>query len=324
MGHLLDGAWTHENVLGERNADGLYIKRAAQYRDRLTADGSSGFRAEPGRYHLYHATACPWAHRTVLFRVLKKLEPLISLTDTAQEEGGEGWGFGPEGHVVPGTGHRARWLHELYALGDPGCTTRVSVPTLWDAKTCRVVNNESSEIIRMFNTAFADHAPPTPDYYPAALRDEIDTVNAFVLDGVNDAINGCGYSSSQAAYDMSYDKLFATLDALEDRLSRQRYLCGEAQTEADWRLFPNLVRFDPISYVGYKCNKRRIEDYPNLSNYLRDLYQTPGIADSCDIEGMKRGVFGKSGPIGSNGIVPRGPEIDHWRPHDRDRFAKAA
>jgi putative glutathione S-transferase len=156
------------------------------------------------------------------------------------------------------------------------------------------------------------------------LRDEIDTVNAFVLDGVNNAINGCGYSSTQSAYDMSFDKLFGTLDALEDRLSRQRYLCGDAQTEADWRLFPNLVRFDPISYVGYKCNKRRIEDYSNLSNYLRDLYQTPGIAEACDIEGMKRGVFGRVGPIGSNGIVPRGPEIDHWRPHDRDRFAKAA
>jgi putative glutathione S-transferase len=325
MGHLLDGKWTHENVLGERRPDGMYVKRTALYRDWITADGSSGFKAEKGRYHLIHATTCPWAHRTVLFRVLKKLDGIVTLTDTGHEdEYNEGWSFGPEGYLVPGTDHRARWLHELYAIDNPACTTRVSVPTLWDEKTRKVVNNESSEIIRMFNLAFADIAPPTPDYYPEPLRAAIDETNAFVLEGVNNAINGCGYSSSQQAYDESYAKLFATLDTLEERLGRQRYLCGDTQTEADWRLFPNLVRFDPISYIGYKCNKKRIEDYPNLSNYLRDLYQTPGIAAVCDIEGMKRGVFRKAGPIGSNGIIPKGPDVDHTRPHDRDRFARAA
>ena len=250
---------------------------------------------------------------------------IVGLINTGHDDGyKEGWSFGPDGHVIPGTDHRARWLHEVYAIDNPQCTTRVSVPTLWDAKTCKVVNNESSEIIRMFNSEFAALAEPTPDYYPEHLREEIDATNAFVLDGVNNAINGCGYSTSQAAYDQSYKKLFETLDTLEDRLDRQRYLCGDTQTEADWRLFPNLIRFDPISYIGYKCNKKRIEDYPNLSNYLRDLYQTPGIAAVCDVEGMKRGVFCKSGPIGSNGIIPAGPDIDHMRPHDRDRFARAA
>lgn len=324
MGHLLNGTWTDNEVLKTETAGGLYVKQPSRFRHRVTADGSSGFPAEPGRYHLYAAVACPWAHRTVLFRVLKKLDGIVALTNTAQVVGGQGWGFGQQGHVVPGTDHRARWLHELYAIAEPGCTARVTVPTLWDAKTRRVVNNESAEIVRMFNAEFAAIAPGTPDYYPERLRAEIDATNALVLKGVNDAINGCGYSSTQSAYDASFKLLFETLDALDDRLSRQRYLCGDVQTEADWRLFPNLIRFDPISYVGYKCNLRRIEDYSNLSNYLRDLYQTPGIAAACDIEGMKQGVFGKAGPIGSNGIVPRGPFIDHMRPHDRGRFAKAA
>jgi putative glutathione S-transferase len=215
-----------------------------------------------------------------------------------------------------------RWLHELYTIADPACTTRVTVPTLWDAKTRRVVNNESSEIIRMFNTAFSGVAQPSPDYCPEALRPEIDATNALVLKGVNNAVNGCGYSISQEAYDSSVKLLFGTLDSLEQRLSQQRYLCGDAETEADWRLFPSLVRFDPCYYVGYKCNLRRLDEYPNLSNYLRELYQTPGIADVCDIAGMKCGVFSKAGPVGSNGIVPIGPTVDYTRPHDRDRLAR--
>jgi putative glutathione S-transferase len=324
MGHLLDGKWTDQDVLATQTAGGLYVKQPSRFRNRVTADGSSAFPAEAGRYHLYAAVACPWAHRAVLFRVLKKLDGIVTLTDTGHVEGGQGWAFGPEGHVVPGIDRRVRFLHELYALSEPGCTARVTVPTLWDAQTRKVVNTESAEIIRMFNAAFVGIAPSTPDYCPEHLRAEIDATNATVLKGINNAINGCGYSSSQAAYDESFRILFDTLDALEGRLGRQRYLCGNVQTEADWRLFPNLIRFDPISYVGYKCNLRRIEDYPNLSNYLRDLYQTPGIAAVCDIDGMKRAVFSRLGPIGSNGIVPLGPAIDHTRPHDRGRFDRAA
>ena len=322
MGHLLDGAWTDKDVLTE-NKNGMYVKNPSVFRNKITADGSSGFPAEAGRYHLYAAVSCPWAHRTVLYRVLKKLDGIVTLANTEQTVGGQGWTFETP-HRVPGTDRTVKYLHELYAIADPKCTSRVTVPTLWDAKTCKVVNNESAEIIRMFNSEFRGIAHASPDFYPEHLRAEIDATNAFVLKGVNDAVNGCGRSFSQEAYDISFKLLFETLDTLEARLGRQRYLCGPSQTEADWRLFPNLVRFDPISYIGYKCNLRRVEDYPNLSNYLRDLWQTPGIAAVCDIEGMKHGVFGPAGPIKSNGIIPRGPWIDHGRAHDRERFTALA
>jgi len=320
MGHLLDGKWTNENVLTNHDKTGLYFKRESVFRHRIEA--GSDFLPEPGRYHLYCAVACPWAHRATLMRALKKLEPYVTLTDTFQEPGGQGWSFGEQGHIVPGTDRRVRWLHELYSIADPGCTTRVTVPTLWDAKTRRIVNNESSEIIRIFNSAFTGVAQPTPDYYPEALRPAIEATNALVLKGVNNAVNGCGYSISQQAYDSSVALLFETLDGLEARLSKQRYLCGDTETEADWRLFPSLVRFDPCYYVGYKCNLRRLSEYPSLSNYLRELYQTPGIAAVCDIDGMKRGAFSKSGPIGSNGIVPIGPTVDYSKPHDRERLPR--
>lgn len=324
MGQLVDGKWTTENVLVQHDDKGLYFKRDSVFRNHISADPKSEFPPEPGRYHLYCAVACPWAHRATLMRTLKRLEPFVTLTNTFQEVDGQGWSFGEAGHVVPGTDKRVRWLHELYTIADPACTTRVTVPTLWDATTRRVVNNESSEIIRMFNTAFAGIARPTPDYYPVALRPEIDATNALVLKGVNNAVNGCGYSISQEAYDGSIKLLFGTLDTLEERLSRQRYLCGDVETEADWRLFPSLVRFDPCYYVGYKCNLRRLDEYQSLSNYLRELYQTPGIAEVCDIAGMKRGVFSKAGPVGSNGIVPIGPSVDYFRPHDRGSLARGA
>jgi putative glutathione S-transferase len=323
MGNLLNGKWTVEDTLKEIRDGGLYVKHPSVFRNWVTADGSSAFPAEKDRYHLYVAVGCPWAHRTVLMRTLKKLEAAVPMHQTAQMGDGQGWSFASD-HTVPGIGAKIRHLHELYSLADPECTSRVTVPTLWDAKARKVVNNESSEIIRMFNSAFAAFTPSTHDCYPEHLRAKIDAMNAIVLKGVNDAVNGCGRSASQQAYDESFDLLFKTLDQLEDVLSRQRYLCGDQQTEADWRFFPNLMRFDPISYIGYKCNLRRIEDYHNLSNYLRDLWQTPGIAAVCDIEGMKKATFGRGGPIKSNGIVPKGPELRHDRPHDRDRFRKAA
>jgi len=324
MGNLLNGRWTAEDTLKEIREGGKYVKHPSVYRQWITADGSSGFKAEPGRYHLYVSVSCPWAHRAILFRVLKKLESVVDMTYTAHRGDGQGWSFGEDGHLVPGTDRRVQHLHEIYTIADPGCTSRVTVPTLWDSLNRRVVNNESSEIIRMFNSAFTGLAPTTPDYYPQPLRAAIDAMNEKVLRGVNNAVNGCGRSASQAAYDEAFELLFRTLDELEALLEHQRFLCGDQQTEADWRLFPNLIRFDPISYIGYKCNLRRIEDYPNLSNYLRDLYQTPGIAAVCDIEGMKRAVFGVGGPIRSNGIIPKGPEMRLDRPHNRDRFRKAA
>ena len=323
MGHLLNGAWTHDDVLVE-NANGLYVKKPSRFRNWIAADGSSGYPAEAGRYVLYSSVSCPWAHRTAIFRVLKKLEGAIELVDTEQSPDGQGWAFVDGPHTVPGTGARVEYLHEIYALGEPGCTTRVTVPMLWDSATGTVVSNESSEIVRMFNTEFDAIAEPTPDYYPPALRDEIDAMNEKVLTGINNAVNQCGRSTAQEAYEKSVDLLFGTLDEFEEMLSRRRYLCGDAQTEADWRFYPNLIRFDPIYYVGYKCNLRRLEDYHHLSNYLRDLYRTPGIHSVSDVDSMKRQVFSSAGPIGANGIVPRGPIVDLTRPHDRDRFAIAA
>ena len=322
MGQLIDGKWSTENVLFNHDTEGLYFKRHSAFRHSISRDAGAEFPAASGRYHLYCAVACPWAHRATLMRTLKRLEPFVTLSNTFQEPGGQGWSFGEQGHIVPGTDRRVRFSHELYAIGNPTCTTRVTVPTLWDAKTRRVVNNESSEIIRMFNIAFVGIAEPSSDYYPEMLRPQIDDTNALVLKGVNNAVNGCGYSISQEAYDTSVKLLFATLDGLEDRLSAQRYLCGDVETEADWRLFPSLVRFDPCYYVGYKCNLRRLDEYPNLSNYLRDLYQTPGIAEVCDIDGMKRGVYSKAGPVGANGIIPAGPTVDYSRPHNRGRLAR--
>ena len=231
MGNLLNGRWTVEDTLNEIRDGGKYIKFPSVFRHWVSGDSSSTFPAEPGRYHLYAAVGCPWAHRTVLFRVLKKLEGIVGLTNTAQQNDGQGWSFGKDGHVVPGTDKRVYHLHEVYSLADPNCTSRVTVPTLWDAKTRCVVNNESAEIIRMFNSAFTAIAPTTPDYYPQQLRAAIDAMNAKVLKGINDGVNGCGRSASQAAYEESFDLLFGTLDELEALLDRQRYLCGEQQTE---------------------------------------------------------------------------------------------
>ena len=330
MGHLQDGVWTHEEQLVEHDGNGAYVKRPSKFRNWVTPTGEAGptgtdgFVAESGRYVLYAATSCPWAHRAVLYRVLKKLENHIVLVDTEQKVNGEGWGFTENGHRVPGTKHSANWLHEVYTLSDPGCTTRVTVPTLWDSRTQTVVSNESSEIIRMFDSAFVDVAESSLLLCPDNLRAEIDAMNTFVLENINNGVNKCGRSTSQNAYDEAFENLFDALDALEERLGRQRYLIGNNPTEADWRLYPNLIRFDPIYFVGYRCNLRRIVDYPNLSNYLRDLYQTPGIAEVSDIDGMKAGTFGKAGPIGWDGIIPRGPENLLMQAHDRSRFPVAA
>ena len=323
MGHLSNGAWTFDDFLVESEA-GLYVKKPSQFRNWISTDGSTPYPAEAGRYVLYSSIACPWAHRTALFHVLKKLDGIVELVNTEQDEGGQGWSFVDGPHTVPGTDQKVSYLHEIYALGDPGCTTRVTVPALWDSRTQTIVCNESSEIVRMFNEAFRDIAEPTPDYYPEALRGETDAMNDRVLKGINNAVNGCGRSTSQQAYEQSVDLLFTTLGELDELLSRQRYLCGDVQTEADWRFYPNLIRFDPIYYVGYKCNQRHLAEYRHLSNYLRDLYQTPGIESVSDVASMKRQTFAPAGPIGANGIVPRGPIVDLTLPHDREGLSAAA
>ncbi|MBN8936124.1 MAG: glutathione S-transferase family protein [Rhizobiales bacterium] len=324
MGVLIDGKWTDGELPQETSETGQFKRVDSSFRSRVTADGSSGFKAEAGRYHLYVAHGCPWAHRTLIYRALKGLEGIISVAYSIPGLRTEGWTYEDDPRYpdcVPDKVNGVHYLHEAYTASNPDYTGKVTVPMLWDKKTRRIVNNESSEIIRMLNSAFDGITGNRADYYPPALRAEIDAVNERVYRNVNNGVYRAGFAKSQQAYDEAYDGLFATLDWLEERLSRQRYLVGNRITEADWRLFPSLVRFDAIYYVAYKCNLRRLDEYPNLSGFLRELYQTPGIAAACDIAGMKRGVYSKAGPVGGNGIVPVGPVVDLTRPHDRDRFA---
>ena len=323
MGLLIEGVWQED---GGRTKDGHFIRPATQFRNWVTPDGSagpsgkSGFKAEPGRYHLYVSLACPWAHRTVIFRKLKGLEEAISLSVVEPLMGRDGWVFGSgEGAVPDFVNHKQR-LAEIYLAADPHYTGRVTVPVLWDKRGRTIVNNESAEIIRMLNSAFDASTDVRTDYCPAALREEIDRVNRFVYENVNNGVYRAGFAGSQEAYEEAFLALFAALDDIEGRLSGQRYLVGGDITEADWRLFTTLVRFDAVYYGHFKCNLRRIADYANLGNYLRDLYQVPGVAGTVNIDHIKRHYYGSHRGINPSGIVPLGPALDFSAPHDRARF----
>jgi len=318
MGLLVDGAW-QEDV--SRTTNGRFIRPTTAYHNAVTADSTSYFPAEAGRYHLYISLACPWAHRTLIFRSLKKLDGIISLSVTAPLYGKTGWEFDPaQGGTLDAANDR-KTLAEIYLITDPHYTGRVSVPVLWDKKRRTIVNNESSEIIRMLNSAFEAFTDVHTDYYPEALRDEIDRINDLVYPTVNNGVYRAGFATTQGAYEEAFLALFGRLDALEELLSRQRYLAGKAITEADWRLFTTLVRFDAVYYSHFKCNLRRIVDYPNLWNYLRDLYQMPGIAATVSLDHIKRHYYGSQLKVNPTGIVPIGPLIDFTAPHDRGRFA---
>src|SRR5579872_1458174 len=324
MGLLVDGRWQED---ASRTKDGHFIRPATQYRNYVTADGSpgptgiGGFMAERGRYHLYVSLACPWAHRTLIFRKLKKLEDVISVSVTVAHLGTKGWEFGTEPGATLDTINGKSTLADIYVLSDPHYSGRASVPVLWDKKQRVIVNNESSEIIRMLNTAFDAFTDVRSDFYPADLRDEIDRINERVYSTVNNGVYRAGFATSQAAYEEAARALFATLDHLEERLSRRRYLVGRQITEADWRLFTTLVRFDAVYYGHFKCNVRRIVDYPNLWNYLRELYQVPGVAETVNLDHIKRHYYGSHRDVNPTGIVPIGPDIDFTLPHDRDRLA---
>ena len=318
MGLLVDGAW-QEDV--SRTTNGRFIRPTTAYHNAVTADSTSYFPAEAGRYHLYISLACPWAHRTLIFRSLKKLDGVISLSVTAPLYGKTGWEFDPaQGGTLDAANDR-KTLAEIYLITDPHYTGRVSVPVLWDKKRRTIVNNESSEIIRMLNSAFEAFTDVHTDYYPEALRDEIDRINDLVYPTVNNGVYRAGFATSQEAYEEAARGIFSTLDQLEELLSRQRYLAGKAITEADWRLFTTLVRFDAFYNSHFKCNLRRIVDYPNLWNYLRDLYQMPGIAATVSLDHIKRHYYGSQLKVNPTGIVPIGPLIDFTAPHDRGRFA---
>jgi glutathionyl-hydroquinone reductase len=329
MGLLVDGVW-HDQWYDTGKSDGKFERPETQFRDWVTRDGKPvtgrerGFTAEPGRYHLYVSLACPWAHRTLIFRKLKKLENLISVSVVHHFLGKDGWTFLAEDGGTGDHLYGLDFLREVYLKADPHYTGRVTVPVLWDRKEATIVSNESAEIIRMFNSAFDEWGDASVDFYPEPLRGEIDRLNAMIYPAINNGVYRAGFATKQQAYEEAFNELFAALDTLEDRLSRQRYLTGHRITEADWRLFTTLLRFDPV-YVGhFKCNLRRIADYPNLSNYLRDLYQVPGVAETVDIPHIKKHYYGSLETINPTRIVPLGPEIDYSAPHNRDRFRKAA
>jgi len=323
MGILVDGQWSEEELATETDTTGAFQRSDSRLRDWITVDGSSGFKAEPGRYHLYVAYNCPWAHRTLIFRTLKKLEGAITVSCALPSIREQGWLFESDARYpecTPDTLNGFRHLHQAYTASDPHYTGKVTVPALWDKKKQRIVNNESSEIIRMLNSEFLGIAGCDTDFYPAPLRAEIDRINELVYTNVNNGVYRCGFARSQAAYEAAYDGLFGALDELEAHLSRQRYLAGRQITEADWRLFPTLVRFDVAYFSLFKCNKKRIADYPNLSNYMRELYSVPGIAATVKPRQYVAGYWSIR-RLNPAGIIPKGTPVDYEAPNDRARFA---
>ncbi len=304
----------------EAGDDGSFKRQQSAFRQWVTADGSSGFPAEAGRYHLYISLACPWATRTLIVRRLKGLEEVISLSLVDPIRDQRGWAFTGGEFTDPVNGFQ--FLAEAYEATEPGFEARVSVPVLWDRQGGRIVNNESGDIVRMLNSAWAEVADSGVDLYPEPLRAEIDVLNEQIYETVNNGVYMAGFASSQESYRRAYLALFDTLDVLEERLEGSRYLLGDEPTEADWRLFPTLVRFDPVYHGHFKCNRQKLSEFPNLWGYTRDLYQLPGIASTVDLDQIKRHYYGTHPMINPSGIVPEGPRIDFDEPHDRARLAR--
>jgi putative glutathione S-transferase len=323
MGYLQDGVWTEDK---DRTKDGHFIRPNTSFRNWVTPDGAAGasgdggFKAEAGRYHLYVSLACPWAHRAIIVRKLKRLEGIISMSVVSWYMGKDGWTFdtdeGSSGDDLNGKSK----LSEIYLAAEERYTGRVSVPVLWDKKRQTIVSNESSEIIRMLNSAFDAYTNEHTDYYPPALRAENARINDFVYTNINNGVYRAGFATRQDAYEKAFRSLFDALDEIEQTLSERRYLTGRSVTEADWRLFVTLVRFDAVYYSHFKCNWRHIWQYPNLSNYVRDLYQAPGVAETVNLDHIKRHYYGSQRQVNPTGIVPVGPQLDFAAPHDRARF----
>ncbi|MBO9582152.1 MAG: glutathione S-transferase family protein [Sphingobium sp.] len=316
MSGLVKGKWVETMPAAEEIKDGTFVRMDSVFRDRISSDPGADFPAEAGRYHLWVAYGCPWASRTLAFRVLKGLEDVISFSPATSAFMSQGWMFaeGPDGPEPDGYP-----LWRLYATADPGHSGKATVPVLWDKKTRRIVNNESSEIIRILNTAFDHITGNRLDLYPEPLRAEIDRWNALIYPNVNNGVYRSGFATTQHAYEEAVTALFATLDTIDAHLGANRYLTGEHLTEADWRLFTTLVRFDIAYYGAFNCNLRRIADYPNLSGYLRELYQWPGIASTVKLDEIKRGYYSLKN-VTLHGIVPVGPQVDLNAPHGRDHL----
>jgi len=321
VGLLIDGQW-HDQWYD--TSDGRFKREDAQRRNWITASGDAGpsgeggFPAQPGRYHLYVSLACPWAHRTLILRELKQLQSLVDVSIVSWLMGEQGWTFDPatgsSGDALHGFSH----LHQLYTRDDPDYSGRVTVPTLWDRERQRIVSNESAEILRMFNQAFDDLTGSRLDLYPEALREEIDALNARIYPQVNNGVYRAGFATTQEAYREAFNELFGALDWLDALLKKRRYLCGEYLTEADWRLFTTLIRFDSVYHGHFKCNLRRIQDYPALSGWLRELYQWPGLATTVDFTHIKHHYYRSHANINPTGIVPAGPALDLDGAHGRE------
>lgn len=317
MGQLENGAWV--SGLGFAGGDGRFARTESRFRNWITPDGApgpsgrGGFRAESGRYHLYVSLACPWAHRTLIFRALKGLAPHVSVDVVHPLMLDDGWTFATD---YPGaTGDRlygSAFLRDVYLRADPRATGKVTVPVLWDRDTQTIVSNESSEIIRMFDTAFAAVADPGAPLWPADLRAEIEALNARIYPGLNNGVYRAGFATAETAYREAAEEVFATLDWLEDRLAVRRWLLGDRITEADWRLWTTLLRFDAVYHGHFKCNRRRIVDYPEIWDYARALFQWPGVAETVDFDHIARHYYGSHRTINPTGIVPIGPAMD-WR-----------
>lgn len=320
----------NDQWLAAETEQGAFVRKDSVFRNWVTPGGEpgptgeGGFEAESGRYHLYVSHACPWSHRTVIFRKLKKLEAIIPMSVVHPYMTDKGWKFEPYPGSTEDLANGTDYLYQVYKRAQDRYTGIVQVPVLWDTRRQTIVNNESAEIIRMFNSAFDAYTDAHEDYYPEALRARIDEINDPIYKYVNNGVYRCGFATSQQAYERAFDRLFETLGELEARLGKQRYLLGSRPTEADWRLFPTLVRFDPVYYSHFKCNQRRILDYPNLLNYLRDLYQHPGIAETVHFDQIKRHYYTSHPNINPTGIIPKGPAMNLRAPHDRARFSEAS
>ena len=322
MGLLIEGTW-HDQWYDTSKSSGAFVRSESQFRHWVTPDGAAGpsgtggFKAESGRYHLYVSLACPWAHRTLIFRKLKKLEQHISVSIVDPHMLVDGWSFTGNLNSDLDELNQCTYLHQVYTQAKADYSGRVTVPILWDKQLNTIVSNESSEIIRMLNSAFNAFTDVNDDYYPDALHDEINEINNFVYENINNGVYRCGFATQQTAYDKAFDQLFNSLDDIETRLSQQRYLVGNNITEADWRLFTTLIRFDAVYYSHFKCNLKRINDYDNLSNYLRELYQVPGIKETVNMEHIKQHYYYSHTSINPTQIVPKGPTLDFSKPHNR-------
>ena len=327
MGLLIEGKWS-DSWYDTRVTKGHFKRQDSIFRNWVTADGSpgssgtGGFKAEAGRYHLYISLACPWAHRTLIFRYLKGLDQMISLSVVHWLMAEQGWSFAADDAVIADPLHNAEFMHQIYTAAQPDYTGRVTVPVLWDKQTGTIVSNESAEIIQMFNSAFDSVGATPADYFPPALQAEMDAVNERVYHGVNNGVYKAGFATSQEAYDGAVATLFETLDWLEERLSAQRWLVGDQITAADWRLFTTLVRFDPVYYGHFKCSRRQLADYPHLWGYTRDLYQQPGIAETVNMDHIRKHYHCSHKTINPHGILPKMPaRADFNAPHDRSSLS---